>query len=215
MTRSRAARAVTIALATAAGAGLSWVAVSPDDVTRELELARGGDRGALDRAFARVYDELRRLAHVQLARRAAGQTLVTTALVHEAYLRLVAQPAPPRDRQHFFALAATAMRHVLVDRARRRMARKRGGGEPAPVLVDEARLAAGDRAAEVLALDGALAALAEVDPPLARLVEIRFFGGLSLDEAADVLDVSRSTVKRQWREARAFLYRELAADGRP
>src|SRR5688572_128247 len=116
------------------------------DVTQELALARDGDSGALDRVFDRVYAELRRVAHAQLARRVPGDTLETTALVHEAYLRLVAQPAAPRDRHHFFALAATAMRHILVDHARRRLARKRGGDQLPPVMIAESRLAALDRA---------------------------------------------------------------------
>ncbi len=170
-----------------------------------------GDRAAMDRAFAAVYAELRRLAHRQLGRNPDHGTLSTTALVHEAYLRLVdSKGAAVAGREHFFALAARAMRHVLIDYARRRKAVKRGGGEPI-TLLDEENVPAAERAAELLAIDDALTRLEAAEAPLGRLVELRFYGGLSLEETAGVLAVSASTVKREWRRARAFLQRELEA----
>lgn len=170
-----------------------------------------GDRAAMDRAFAAVYAELRRLAHGQLARNPEHGTLCTTALVHETYLRLVdSKGAAVVGREHFFALAARAMRHVLVDYARHRKAVKRGGGQPL-TLLDEATVPAAERASELLAIDDAITSLESAEASLGRLVELRFYGGLSVEETAGVLRVSSSTVKREWRRARAFLQRELEA----
>ena len=182
------------------------------DVTELLAAARAGERGALDRLFDLVYHELRRIARAQ--RGHGEETLRTTALVHEAYLRMVhGQAATPRDRSHFFATAARAMRQILVDQARRRHAQKRGAGVR-PDLFDDDRLGASSPTEEILAVDGALGRLEELDARLARLVELRFYAGLSVEETASALDVSERTVKRDWRRARAFLYRELhgAAD---
>ncbi len=188
------------------------------EFTRLLAAARQGGGDAVDRLLPLVYDELRGVAHRQLRMRRPGQTLETTALVNEAYLKLVdASQAHYEDRNHFFSVAAVAMRHILVDHARRRSAQKRGGPDE-PLLLDEARLAAGpedgasQKAIEILALDEALGTLARLDPRLVKLVELRFFGGLSVSETAEVLAVSERTVKRDWRKAKAFLYRALSSE---
>ena len=163
----------------------------------------------MNRLLPLIYEDLRLRAHQQLRRRRPGQTLDTTALVHEAYLKLVDQSqADYLDRCHFFAAAAMAMRHILVDRARRHAARKRGGAG-LQVTLDSALLQVQAKAVEILALDEALRSLAGVDERLARLVELRFFGGLTLDETAEALQVSTRTVQREWRMARAFLHRTL------
>jgi RNA polymerase sigma factor (TIGR02999 family) len=141
--------------------------------------------------------------------------LSPTGLVHEAYLRLVGQAGMQlRDRRHFFALAARAMRQIVVDFARRRAADKRGGSAR-PLTLDERVLALPDRAAEIVALDDALGRLETLDPRLSRIVELRFFGGLSVEETAASLDVSPRTVKREWQKARAFLFAELYPEGTP
>jgi len=185
-----------------------------EEITRLLSAARGGDRSASDVLFASVYRELHRLAHAQLAARGRpGDTLDTTALVHEAYLRL-AQPKglSAEDRAHFFNLAARVMRHVVVDYARRRDAAKRSGevvriegdrGEPA--VQADTRLTA-----DLLALDAALEHLEAESPRLARLVELHFFAGLSFAEIGEVCGHNERTAKRDWRKARAFLLVELA-----
>jgi len=181
------------------------------EVTQLLETLRNGDRSALDDLFPLIYRELHALAHRQLAARRPGQTLNATALVHEAYLKLVGQSrAMWQDRQHFFAVAATAMRHIIVDYARHRRALKRGGNVQ-PTLLDEERMGVpvDEKAEEIIALDTALEHLEGLDERLARVVELRFFGGLSVEETAEVLDVSERTVKRDWRKARAFLYQVL------
>jgi len=180
------------------------------EVTALLVALRQGDGSALDRLFPVVYDELRLLAHRQLRRHRPGDTLNTTALVHEAYLKLTDGEEPGwNDRNHFFAVAATAMRHILVDAARRRSATKRGGGVAA-LSLDEARVGLAARSAEVIAVDQALHSLGRFDDRLVRTVELRFFAGMSVEETAEVLEVSERTVKRDWRKARAFLYRTLA-----
>jgi RNA polymerase sigma factor (TIGR02999 family) len=185
--------------------GLSGAA---PDVTGLLRAWRAGDREAEERLLATLYRELRSLAHRRLRREAPGGTLQTTALVHEAYVRLVDQRRVEwRDRGHFLALAATTMRRVLVDRARARRARKRDGGE----RTDAAELAAPgwQAAVDVLAVDQALDRLAAVHPRPARVVELRFFGGLDLAEIGAVLGVTERTARRDWSFARAFLEREL------
>lgn len=184
---------------------------SSGEITQLLSAARDGDRDAADRLFALVYQELHRIAHRQLG--SGGDSLRTTDLLHETYLKLAqGQAATPRDRGHFFAVAARAMRQILVDHARRRQAQKRGAGVRAGLLDDE-RIGAATQIEEILAVDTALGRLEALDPRLARLVELRFYAGLSVDETAAALEVSDRTVKRDWRKARAFLYRELAAAG--
>ncbi|MFN0151643.1 MAG: sigma-70 family RNA polymerase sigma factor [bacterium] len=186
---------------------------TPRDITQLLSAARGGNPGALDQVFALVYDEVHRLAHAQIARAGRSPTLNTTAVVHEAYIKLAHTPLESlEDRRHFFAIAATAMRQVLVDYARRRNAAKRGGGA-AHLSLDVAEVPVASSAAEIVELEWALQRLTAVDERLARVVELRFFGGLSEHETAEVMDVSDRTVQRDWRAARAFLSRELAGDG--
>jgi RNA polymerase sigma factor (TIGR02999 family) len=184
------------------------------EITHLLAAARRGESGAFDRLVPLVYEELRGVAHRQLRRRRPGHTIDTTALVHEAYLKLVIpSTADFRDRQHFLSVAAVAMRHILVDAARRHAATKRGG-KLLNVTLNDLNLCAAedgaDRALEVLAVDQALAALSVVDERLSRLVELIFFGGLSEAEAGEVLGVSDRTVRRDWRKARAFLLHFLA-----
>ena len=188
-----------------------------ESVTDLLALASAGDRAALDRAFPLVYEELRRLASRQLRGQDAGHTLSTTALVHEAYLRLLGAVEHPRaeddsrweDRRHFFAIAATAMRRILVDHARRLRAGKRGGA-PARVPIENVDgLANDDRADFLLALDDALERLAAIDDRQARVVECRFFGGYSEEETAATLGIGLRTAKRDWAKARAWLYAAL------
>jgi len=159
-----------------------------------------------------VHDELRRLAKRYIGRHQPGRTLQTTALIHEAYLRLVGQPKQWHNRSHFFAVAAQAMRHILVDYARSRRSAKRGRGERAMSL-DEAVLVTDERAAELVALDEALNELAALHPRQSRVVECRFFGGLTAEETAEVLRVSSDTISRDWRMARAWLRRALSREG--
>jgi RNA polymerase sigma factor (TIGR02999 family) len=176
-----------------------------------LAAARGGDRAAYDRVFAHVYAELRRIASRQAARFADSATLSTTALVHETYLKLAGdRVVAAADREHFFALAARAMRQILIDHARGRTRQKRGGGA-AHVPLDRVALPGEAPVDDLLALDQALGRLEGVDADLARLVEWRFFAGLTLAEIADLTAVSERTVKRDWAVARAFLVRELGA----
>jgi RNA polymerase sigma factor (TIGR02999 family) len=184
---------------------------APGAVTRLLISWRQGDAGAPGELFSLVYDELRALARAQVRRRVREPSLGATGLVHEAYLKLVDHSRlDVKDRAHFFALAARAMRQVLVDHARRRAAFKRGGPALQEALEDDA-LATDARTEELLALDEALARLESVDARLVRLVEVRFFGGLSIDETAEALELSPRTVKRDWQKARAVLHRELSA----
>jgi len=194
------------------------VVTSPDeeiDVTGLLAAWSAGDRTSLDALLPAVYTELRRQAERALQLEGAGHTLQPTALVHEAYLRLVARPSPRwENRSHFFAIAARCMRQVLVDAARSRQAAKRGGGARALTLSDaDAVAASGGREddVEVLALDAALERLAMLDPVQARLVELRYFVGFTLDETAAVMGVSPATVSREWSVARRWLRRELTA----
>jgi len=170
-----------------------------------------GDRRALDRLLPVIYAELRRIAVRQLRREREGHTLQPTALVHEAYLRLVEQHSVGwQNRAHFFGVAAQVMRRILVDHARRQGAKKRGNGVQCVPLEDVA--AAPSDQVPLLALDHALGRLEKLDPGLARIVELRAFGGLTIDEAAQVMNVSASTAKREWRTARAWLTRELAPE---
>jgi RNA polymerase sigma factor (TIGR02999 family) len=188
---------------------------SPHGVTALLAGWSRGDRGAFAELVPLVYEELRAIAARQLVRERVGHTLQPTALVHEAYLRLVDQRRVDwRNRAHFFGVAAQIMRRILVDHARRHAAEKRGDGVQSIPIDDVLQVAApGD--VPILALDHALERLENVDVDLARIVELRAFGGLTIEEAAHVLNVSPSTAKREWRTARAWLYRELGPVSRP
>jgi RNA polymerase sigma-70 factor (ECF subfamily) len=181
----------------------------PSDVTALLEALRAGDRAAMDQLFPLVYDELRRIAHRQVRREGVGRTLNTTALVHEAYLKLVdGTRVSWADREHFYAVAARAMRRILVDAARARRAAKRGG-ERRPVPLEELSLPAEERAEVLVALDEALNRLTAFNERMARVVECRYFGGLTEEETALALEVSVRTVRREWVKAKGWLYREL------
>ena len=189
--------------------------VSQDDVTAILRAWSEGDRRALDRLTPIIYDELRRLARRYMRQERPGHSLQTTALVNEAYMRLVDYTRMQwQDRAHFFAVSAQLMRRILVDHARRHNL-KRGGAVP-HVSLDDAASVAGEAPTDLVALDDALNALAQLDPRKARVVEMRFFGGLSVEETAVVLSVSPITVMRDWNSAKAWLYRELTdgSDGR-
>ncbi len=177
----------------------------------ELLIAWGnGNRAALNQLMPLVYDELRRLAHHYLARERAAHTLQTTALVNEVYLKLVNERAMQwQNRAHFFAVAAQLMRIVLVDYARHRNYAKRGGGAQR-VSFDEALAVSNEQTAELIALDDALNTLAVLDERKSKVAELRFFGGLSVEETAEVLKVSSVTVMREWRLAKAWLHRELS-----
>jgi RNA polymerase sigma-70 factor, ECF subfamily len=179
------------------------------DVTALLAAWRGGDRNAYDRLFEILSQELHRLARRCMAGERPEHTLQPTALVNEAYLRLFAvQRVNWQDRAHFTAVAARVMRRILVESARARRSRKRAGGRHA-ITLDEAMHVSVQSGPELVALDDALTALAAVDERKSRVVELRFFGGLTLDETAAVLDVSRDTVKRDWRMAKVWLLREI------
>ena len=185
---------------------------TPSDVTGLLLSWSNGDASAAERLLPAVYDDLHRQAARAMRREGDDHTLQATALVHEAYLRLIDQRRVQwRNRSHFFGIAAQAMRRVLVDHARGRLAAKRGGGMKQLTLsgVDEAAAQA-DEGVEVLALHEALERLAQLDPDQARLVELRYFGGLTIEETAEALGVSPATMKREWAVARAWLRRELA-----
>lgn len=183
---------------------------SPHEVSQLLHAWREGDSSAFDRLMSLVYDELRRMARRHMARQSPDHTLQTTALIHEAYLKLVdLKDVQWQDRTHFFAVAAKAMRHILVDYARSRQAAKRGGRVKI-VSLDEAATICEERAADVVALDDALESLAAFDPRKCQVVELRYFGGLSVIDTAEVLSVSPETVARDWRLARTWLLRELS-----
>jgi RNA polymerase sigma-70 factor (ECF subfamily) len=170
-----------------------------------------GDQTALNRLTPLVYDELRRIAHRYVQRERNGHTLETTALVNEAYLRLAGQKKIEwQNRAHFFAVTAQVMRHILIDHARRRQYTKHGG-DVRQVSLEEAEMMSQERAGELVALDEALDELAKLDPRKSRVVELRYFGGLGLEETADVLEVSVMTVRRDWRAAKAWLYRRMKA----
>ena len=186
--------------------------MTTEAITQLLAAWRNGDSNAARSLVPLVYEELRLIARRQLGGNRT-ETLRTTALVHEAYLKLGRRSQlAVEDRHHFFAIAGKAMRQLIVDHARRRAAEKRGGQVPLVALEDaDAPVAA--RAAEIVALNEALDRLTAVDPWLGRVVELRFFAGLSVEETADALDCSPRTIKRDWRKARAFLHRELAGNG--
>lgn len=184
------------------------------EITEALIALRQRSPGAMDRLMPLVYDELRRVAHRQLGAEPTGHTLSTTALVHETYLKLFDQSRTEwQDRAQFFAIASRAMRRILIDYARRHRALRRGGGpdgrRPTPVSLDKAEIPVDQRADALIALDEALERLGRMDARLARVVECRFFAGLTEPETANALGVSRRTVAREWVVARGWLYQEL------
>jgi RNA polymerase sigma factor (TIGR02999 family) len=193
------------------------MAAASEGVTQLLIDWSNGNKAALDQLMPLVYDELRRLAKRHMARERRDHTLQTSALINEAYLRLVDQKDLQwQNRAHFFAVAAQVMRHILIDHARRYHYEKRGAGAQ-KIPLDEAAVFTEQRAAEFVALDDALVTLAGLDPRRSQVVELRFFGGLSIEETAEVLKISPPTVQREWRAAKAWLGRfisnkELAKD---
>ena len=187
--------------------------LSKPGLTELLSDWQQGDQTALSRLTPLVYDELRRIAHRYVQRERNGHTLGTTALVNEAYLRLAGQKKIEwQNRAHFFAVTAQVMRHILIDHARRRQYAKHGG-DVRQVSLEEAETMSHERAGELLALDEALDELAKLDARKSRVVELRYFGGLALEETANVLDVSVMTVRRDWRAAKAWLYRRMKDEG--
>ncbi len=186
---------------------------TPRDVTLLLQNWCHGDQAALDKLIPLVYDELHRLAHIYMARERPGHTLQTSALVNEAYLRLVdASRVEWKDRAHFFAISANVMRRILVGFARARDSGKRGG-QAVKVDFDDAFIASMQRGADLIALDDVLETLAKIDPREAKVVELRFFGGLSEREAAEVLGITDRTVRQDWNHAKVWLLGELKSDG--
>ena len=184
--------------------------MSPHEVTQLLAAWGKGDKSALEKLFPLVYDELRRIARRQMSQERAGHTLEATALVNEAYLKLAGQQGFEwHNRAHFFAVCAQVMRHVLIDHARAHARDKRGGGA-IQVSLSEAAVMAEEQAEHFIALDAALSALEQVDPQKEKIVELRYFGGLTIDETAEVLDISPRTVRREWQRAKAWLYRMIA-----
>jgi RNA polymerase sigma factor (TIGR02999 family) len=183
---------------------------SASEITQLLQDWRGGDRAALDSLLPLVYKELRRLAHFHIREERRGHTLQSAALVHEAYCRLVGQSLPDfENRTHFFAVAAQLMRQILVDYARRHRAAKRGASM-CKISLDDAAVLPQRKDAHILAVDDALKALAKIDPRQSRVVELRFFAGLSLEEISDVMGIAPATVQRDWTAARAWLHREIS-----
>jgi RNA polymerase sigma-70 factor, ECF subfamily len=188
-------------------------AMAEGDVTRLLGAAGAGDRAALEQLYLQVYDELRRLAEARLRRERAGHTLQPTALVNEAYLRLSPDASGWENRRHFFGAAAQAMRRILVDHARQRLADKRDGG--ARVTLADLDIAAPEENLDVVAVSDALDVLAQEDPRLSEVVSLRFFAGMSVEETARALDVSPITIKRDWAFARAWLCERIGVSGNP
>ena len=187
----------------------------PQEITQLLLSWSKGDEAALDQLIPLVYPELRKLARRYMSRESPEHTLQTSALINEAYLRLVDQQAVEwQDRAHFFAVAAQVMRHILIDHARSHLYGKRGAGAQ-HLPLDEAAFVSQERATELVALDDALTNLAKIDERKSRIVELRFFGGLSVEETAEAMKVSPVTVMREWRTAKAWLYREISGTGQP
>jgi RNA polymerase sigma factor (TIGR02999 family) len=183
------------------------------EITELLEQWSGGNQAALDKLYPLVYEELRRLARSYMKREPKGHTLQTTALINEAYVRIVDQKSVHwQNRSHFCAISAQIMRRILVDHARRYLHAKRGGG-PRRVSLDEAMVVAAERSEEVLMLDEALSNLARMDPRRCQVVELRYFAGLNNQEIASVLHISENTVMRDWNLARAWLYQQLGGVG--
>jgi RNA polymerase sigma factor (TIGR02999 family) len=183
---------------------------TPHEITGLLEQWSGGNQAALDRLYPLVYEELRRIARSYMKREPKGHTLQTTALINEAYVRLVDQHSVHwQNRSHFFAISAQIMRRILVDHARRYLHAKRGGGAR-KISLDEGMIVAKERSEEVLMLDEALTSLARMDPRRSQVVELRYFAGLNNKEIATVLKISENTVMRDWNLARAWLYQQLS-----
>ena len=187
---------------------------TPSEVTQLLKGWRAGDRQALDALLPLVYKELRRLAHFQLRNERPNHTLQSAALVHEAYLRLVGKNSPQwESRTHFFAIAAQLMRQILVDYARRHGAAKRGGSI-CKLSLEDATMASRRKDVDVVALDDALKTLTKIDQRQSRVVELRFFAGLSLQEISEAMEIAPATVQRDWTAARAWLHREISRNSR-
>ena len=187
--------------------------ISKQEITVLLADWGRGDHAALDKLTPLVYAELRRIARRQMSREREGHTLQATALVNEAFIRLAGQEQGSwQDRAHFYAVCAQVMRHILIDHARANARDKRGGGA-IHVSLDEAAVMAGGTTTDFLALDEALRALEAFDPQKGRIVELRYFAGLGIEETAEVLKISPTTVRREWRRAKAWLYRALAEGG--
>ena len=182
------------------------------DVTRILNTIEQGGAGATDKLLELVYEELRRLAAQKMAREKPGQTLQATALVHEAYIRLVGSEPPNwKSRTHFFTVAAEAMRRILIDNARRKKSIRHGGGHLL-VNLDNVELAIEEPSEDIIALDEALEKLALEDPVKATLVKLRYFAGMTIEQAADILEISRATADRYWSYARVWLFHETSKD---
>jgi RNA polymerase sigma-70 factor (ECF subfamily) len=177
-------------------------------LTQLLAAWSDGDQSALDRLLPLVEAELRRLAHHYMSHERQDHTLQTTALVNEAYLKLIDQRVEWQNRAHFFGIAAQIMRRILIDHARRRLGPRRGGGNT--ISLDEVAVVSDERASELVALDEALTELAKVDERKSKVVELRYFGGLSVEDTATVLGLSTETIRREWLRAKAFLHRELS-----
>jgi RNA polymerase sigma factor (TIGR02999 family) len=196
-------------------AGASVGTHDSEDITELLEAWGEGDEAAFERLVPLVYTELRRMARRHMYRESEGHLLQTTALVHEAYLKLVSQKnAKWQNRAHFFAVSSQQMRRILVDAARSKLRQKRGADAPVVSLDDAPELSV-SRAAEFVALDDALERLAQLDPRRARVVEMRYFGGMSVEETAAALNISGDTVIRDWKAAKAWLFAELNRSGNP
>lgn len=188
----------------------AFMASTEHDVTKLLRDWSDGEQQAFDELLPIIYNELHRLAHNYLNRERGDHTLQTTALVHEAYLKLIDQNSVQwQNRSHFFAIAAQAMRRILIDNARRHAANKRGN-TPEKLALDDVATISVERNETLLALDDALKRLEAIDPQQSRIIELRYFGGLTIEETAEVLNLSTATVKREWAMARAWLYREIA-----
>jgi RNA polymerase sigma factor (TIGR02999 family) len=185
------------------------MAALPEEITQLLMSWNQGDKAALDQLVPLVYSELRRLAKRHMNREDPAHTLQTSALINEAYLKLIDQQNVPwQNRAHFFAVAAQVMRHILIDHARRHAYDKRGAGAQ-HIPLDEAAIVQQGRAAQLVALDEALDALAVLDPRRSQIIELRFFGGLNGEEISEVMEISPSTVQREWRAAKAWLHHTM------
>lgn len=182
-----------------------------DIMARLLKAVDRGEPGALGDLVEAVYPELKRLAHFQMSREACGHTLNTTAIVHEAFVRMASGGGKWKNRKHFLRAASTVMRHLLVDHARRKRAEKRGAGN-VPVALDEERVGGDDDSLAVLALDNALTDIAKIDPRLEKIIECRYFAGLTVQETAEALDMAVRTVERDWQRAKAYLLDMMESD---